>query len=272
MAAVILAAGRGQRMMPLTANCPKPLLKVHGKTLIDWQIQALCCAGVQQFFINTAYLGDKITEHFAKIPLPAPIHFSHEGHDFGQALETAGGISRLLPHLPEIFWITAADIFAPDFAFATSAHTTFAHSGDLAHLWLVPNPAHNPHGDFILSAQGRALNPTEPAAAPTADAISSTNTQTSTGASVHATPREGVVKTYTYGAIALVRRELFLPPWHLIPVGNPTGIVAPLAPLLRRAAAAQRVGASLLRSAWTDVGTPERLAALNATPLTLPPT
>ena len=107
----------------------------------------------------------------------------------------------------------------------------------LAHLWLVPNPAHHPRGDFGLSPDGLALN---------------------LGAE-HPGPR------YTYSTIALLRAELFGPPWCDIPAGNPQGDAAPLGPLLRRAMDAGRVSAQLYEGRWTDVGTPERLAALNTT-------
>src|SRR3990167_8693814 len=86
------------------------------------------------------------------------ISYSHEGRDFGGALETAGGIARALPLLGDIFWLAAGDVFAPDFRFDVAAAEAFAASGMLAHLWLVPNPAHNPHGDFGLSPDGLALN------------------------------------------------------------------------------------------------------------------
>ena len=155
--------------------------------------------------------------------------------DFGGALETAGGIARALPRLGPVFWLAAGDVFAPDFVFDSAAVQTFAARGQLAQLWLVPNPAHNPRGDFGLSEQGLALN----------------------------LPADDPAPRYTYSTIALLRAELFAPPWWDIPRGNPGGIKAPLAPLLRRAMDAGRVSASLYTGRWTDVGTPERLAELN---------
>ena len=82
------------------------------------------------------------------------ISYSHEGVDFGGALETAGGIARALPQLGPVFWLAAGDVFAPDFVFDAQAVQAFEASGHLAHLWLVPNPAHNPRGDFGLSGKG----------------------------------------------------------------------------------------------------------------------
>ena len=242
--ALLLAAGRGERMRPLTDTTPKPLLRVQGQPLLQWHLQALASAGVEKVVINTAWLGEQISNHFSSIFELQPfkhvrqqlsISYSHEGQDFGAALETAGGIARALPLLGDIFWLAAGDVFAPDFVFAPEAAQAFAASDQLAHLWLVPNPEHHPRGDFGLTPAGIALN------LPDADP----------------TPR------YTYSTIALLRAQLFAPPWCDIAPGNPHGVAAPLAPLLRRAMDAGRVGASLYTGRWTDVGTPERLQALN---------
>ena len=248
--ALILAAGRGERMRPLTDHTPKPLLPVRGCPLMQWWVDALARGGVREIVVNTAWLGEQIESHFgpqrlldgreqlSKNDWPA-IHFSSEGRDFGRALETAGGIARALPQLApgaqDVFWVLAGDIFAPDFRFDAADAEAFAASSMLAHLWLVPNPAHNARGDFGLSPEGLALNlpPGDPA------------------------PR------YTYSTIALLRAELFTPPWCDIPPGNPQGVKAPLAPLLRRAMDNGRVSAQLYTGRWTDVGTPERLAELN---------
>ncbi len=242
--ALLLAAGRGERMRPLTDHTPKPLLPVRGKPLLQWHLQALCEAGVEQVVINTAWLGAQISDRFSSVfglqrlsgkREQLSISYSHEGVDFGGALETAGGIARALPRLGPVFWLAAGDVFAPDFVFDSAAVQTFAASSQLAHLWLVPNPAHNLRGDFGLSEQGLALN----------------------------LPADDPAPRYTYSTIALLRAELFAPPWCDIPSGNPGGIKAPLAPLLRRAMDAGRVSASLYTGRWTDVGTPERLAELN---------
>ena len=242
--ALLLAAGRGERMRPLTDTTPKPLLAVQGLPLLQWHLQALQEAGVRRAVINTAWLGAQISERFSHVfgsqrlagaREPLSISYSHEGVDFGGALETAGGIARALPQLGPVFWLAAGDVFAPDFVFDSAAAEAFAASDRLAHLWLVPNPAHNPRGDFGLSEAGLALNlaPGDPA------------------------PR------YTYSTVALLRADLFAAPWCDIPPGNPQGIQAPLAPLLRRAMDHGRVGAALYTGRWTDVGTPERLAELN---------
>jgi N-acetyl-alpha-D-muramate 1-phosphate uridylyltransferase len=243
--ALLLAAGRGERMRPLTDTTPKPLLAVQGQPLLQWHLQALHAAGVERVVINTAWLGEQISDRFSNVfglqrlldkRGELLISYSHEGLDFGGALETAGGIARALPQLGPVFWLAAGDVFAPDFVFDSAAVKAFEASGHLAHLWLVPNPAHNPRGDFGLSAQGLALN--LPAGDPA--------------------PR------YTYSTIALLRAELFAPPWCDISPGNPGGIKAPLAPLLRRAMDNGRVSAEIYAGRWTDVGTPERLAELNS--------
>ena len=242
--ALVLAAGRGERMRPLTDSTPKPLLQVQGRPLLQWHLQALANAGVSRVVINTAWLGEQIPAYFSDKNGVKPIwdkrkqlsiSYSQVGVDFGGALETAGGIARALPQLGPVFWLAAGDVFAPDFVFDSAAVQAFAASDQLAHLWLVPNPAHNPRGDFGLSSQGLALN----------------------------LPADDPAPRYTYSTIALLRAELFAPPWCDIPPGNPLGVKAPLAPLLRCAMDAGRVSASLYGGRWTDVGTPERLAELN---------
>ena len=239
--ALLLAAGRGERMRPLTDHTPKPLLAVQGRPLLEWHLRALQAAGVRQVVVNTAWLGEQISSHFGLQPLldkreQLSISYSHEGRDFGRALETAGGIARALPQLGPVFWLAAGDVFAPDFRFEPEAARRFADGTALAHLWLVPNPPHNPRGDFGLSPEGLALN----------------------------LPAGDDAPRYTYSTIALLRAELFAPPWCDIPPGNPDGVAAPLAPLLRRAMDAGRVSAQRYTGRWTDVGTPERLAQLNA--------
>ncbi len=246
---MLLAAGRGERMRPLTDQTPKPLLPVRGKPLMQWAMEALARGGVGRLVINTAWLGEQLETALgaAFVPefaatRPVPICYSHEGRDFGAALETAGGIARALPllcpvkadeHSGGIFWLLAGDVFAPDFVFAPASVERFVASDKLAHIWLVPNPAHNPNGDFGLSPDGLALN-------------------------------QASLK-YTYSTIGLYRRALFLPPWCSIAAGNPRGIKAPLAPMLRAAVDNSRVSAELYRGEWTDVGTPQRLQQLNGT-------
>ena len=239
--ALILAAGRGERMRPLTDSCPKPLLAVRGKPLMQWHMEALARGGCTGLVVNTAWLGAQITSHFGPArPFDGgrmlSISYSNEQADFGGALETAGGIARSLPLLQaggqDVFWLVAGDVYAPDFRFDPAAVQRFEASNALAHLWLVPNPAHNPRGDFGISPDGLALNQADG-------------------------------ERYTYSTIGLYRAALFAEPFCAIPQGNPGGIKAPLAPLLRRAMDEGRVGASLYMGRWTDVGTPERLAELN---------
>lgn len=241
---MVLAAGRGERMRPLTDTTPKPLLPVRGKPLLQWHVDALARGGFCDIVINTAWLGEQIPGHFGLQPLsdlrqPLSISYSHEGQDFGGALETAGGIVRALPRLSDLFWVLAGDVFAPDFAFTQAAVARFAASDKLAHLWLVPNPAHNAGGDF-----GLAPDPATPG--------------------LQLAVNQAEVK-YTYSTIGLYRRELFEPPWCDILPGNPQGTAEPLAPLLRRAIDAGRVSAELYTGPWVDVGTPERLKELDTT-------
>jgi MurNAc alpha-1-phosphate uridylyltransferase len=257
---MLLAAGRGERMRPLTDACPKPLLQVQGKPLMQWHLEALQRGGCRQVVINTAWLEDQIIQAFNGHLAPKPLcnkgkqlltleqmtlQYSTEGRDFGAALETAGGICRALPLLfppanpagRDVFWVLAADVFTPSFVFSAEAVARFAASGKLAHLWLVPNPAHNPRGDFGLDgATGLALN----------------------------LPKDDPQPRYTYSTIGLYHRSFFLPPWCDVPPGNPQGVKAALGPLLRAAMDQGQVSAEIYAGPWTDVGTPERLAQLNA--------
>lgn len=268
--ALILAAGRGERMRPLTDHTPKPLLPVRGKPLMQWAMEALVRGGFTELVVNTAWLEEQIAAHFedeidlqpayllpdkllkseqnaamTAMTRTAHLRYSHEGRDFGGALETAGGIVRALPMLCEsesdadsdkVFWVLAGDVFAPDFFFSQDAVDKFKTSGKLAHIWLVPNPEHNQKGDFGISAAGLALNDAGAAGL-----------------------------SYTFSTIALYRKSLFSLPFCDISAGNPGGVKAALAPLLRKAIAQQQVSAELYTGTWTDVGTPERLAQINST-------
>jgi MurNAc alpha-1-phosphate uridylyltransferase len=229
--AMILAAGRGERMRPLTDTTPKPLLEVAGKPLMQWPMEALAAGGFTGLVVNTAWLGEQIEAHFGERFEASTIAYSHEGRDFGGALETAGGIVRALPLLGDIFWVVAGDVFAPDFKFTREAVERFAISGRLAHLWLVPNPPHNPKGDFGIAPDGNALSE--------------------------------CAQKDTFSTIALYRAGLFASPYCDIASGNPQGTNAALAPLLRDAMKAGRVSAERYTGRWADVGTPERLAELN---------
>ena len=236
--AMLLAAGRGERMRPLTDTCPKPLLQVQGRPLLQHHLQALAQAGVRRAVVNTGWLGEQIPARFGARFAPdtggEPLHLAYSPEP-EQALETAGGIARALPLLDTVFWLAAGDVYAPDFDFPFEAAREFAASGRLAHLWLVPNPEHHPRGDFGVDELGLACD------WPEGDAR----------------PRQ------TYGTIALLRAELFAAPWCDIPPGNPDGWRVPLVAPLRPAMAAGQVSASLYAGRWTDVGTPERLQRLN---------
>ena len=226
---MILAAGRGERMRPLTDNCPKPLLPLKGKPLMGYHLDAFGRGGFRDVVVNTAWLGEKIEDHYGhETPEGVRITFSHEGRDFGGALETAGGIARALPLLDEVFWIVAGDVYMPQFLFTRADYDRFDASGKLAHLFLVPNPPHNPKGDFGLSADGLALNQAD--------------------------------VRHTYSTTALFRKAFF----DALPAGNPEGQKVALAPLLRQAMDREQVSAELYTGPWTDVGTPERLASLDA--------
>ena len=235
---MVLAAGRGERMRPLTDAIPKPLLPVRGQPLMQWPMQGLARGGFTRQLVNTAWLGEQIPAYFGdRVTWPGlpevQISYSHEGQDFGQALETAGGIVRALPLLDEVFWVVAGDVFAPDFVFTAQAVQRFAASPALAHLWLVPNPAHNPGGDFGLSATGQVLN----------------------------LPKGAAGRDHTFSTIALYKKAFFADCG--VPVGNPQGAALALAPLLRAAMDRGQVTGEVYAGDWTDVGTPERLAQLN---------
>jgi len=218
MKAMLLAAGRGERLRPLTDRTPKPLLEVRGEPLIGWHLRALARAGVREVVINLAWLGGQIRARVgdgARYGLAVQYSAEPEG-----ALETGGGIFQALPLLgPGPFLVVNGDTYT-DIEFARLAIAP----GELAHLVLVPNPAHHPRGDFAL--------------------------------------RDGLVQAegeprLTYSGVGVYRPELF--------AGCQPGRF-PLLPLLQQAIAARALGGELHRGAWTDVGTVERLAALNGAP------
>jgi MurNAc alpha-1-phosphate uridylyltransferase len=232
MKAMILAAGRGERMRPLTDATPKPLLEVAGQPLMQWPMEALAAGGFTEVVVNTAWLGEQIEAYFGHRFGASSITYSHEGRDFGGALETAGGIVRALPLLGDAFWVVAGDVFAPDFRFTHEAAQRFINSGRLAHLWLTPNPPHHPQGDFGIAADDSALSE-----AP---------------------------QKFTFSTIALYRAALFATPHCGIEYGNPQGTRMALGPLLREAMRSGQVSAELHEGRWIDVGTPERLAQLRS--------
>jgi N-acetyl-alpha-D-muramate 1-phosphate uridylyltransferase len=232
MKAIILAAGRGERMRPLTDHTPKPLLKVHGKPLIEWHLEALAHGGVCEVVVNTAWLEERIEQALGDgARWGLRITYSMEGRDHGGALETAGGIAKALPWLVEhdddCFWLLSGDIFAPDFVIDAAAAQRFREGKQLAHLWLVPNPPYHPRGDFGIDTNGFAL----------ADSAGSDG------------------QRYTYANFALCRAALCT---HIVP-----GTRLALGPLLFDAARAHRISAEVYRGAWENVGTPEQLSALN---------
>ena len=218
-------------MRPLTDHTPKPLLEVQGKPLMQWHLEAMAREGFDDVLVNTAWLDGQIEARFGDT-----VRYSHEGRDFGAALETAGGIVRAMPALDTVFWVLAGDIFAPDFLFSKARFDTFLRSDLLAHIWLVPNPEHNPDGDFGLDpVSGLALN----------------------------LPKAAGLARYTYSTIGIYRKALFMPPYCAIPPGNPSGTKAALAPVMRAAMDQAKIGAEIYTGRWTDVGTPQRLEQLN---------
>jgi N-acetyl-alpha-D-muramate 1-phosphate uridylyltransferase len=229
MKAIILAAGRGERMRPLTDHTPKPLLEVRGRRLIEWHLLALAQAGVRDVVVNTAWLEEQFPAVLGDgSRYGLRIAYSMEGHDHGGALETAGGIAKALPLLAagpdDVFWVVSGDVFVPDFGFDSTHARNFQERGQLAHLWLVPNAPHHPRGDFGIDPEGFAV--------------------------LDAPER------YTWSSLALMRPGLV--------AAVPPGTRAALRPCLEAAIREQRVSAEQWAGAWTDVGTPERLAALES--------
>ena len=233
MKAIILAAGRGERMRPLTDACPKPLLRVRGKALIEWHLSALARGGVREVVINTAWLEEQIVAALgdgARFGLA--IRYSLEGRDHGGALETAGGLKKALPLLAlaadEPFWYVAADVFAPAFDFGAAASAAIR-PGQLGHLWMVANPPQHPGGDFGIGDDGLAL-----------------------------AGRPGA--SFTWSGIGIFR-----PGFVTEPMGDfEAGAKARLRPYLDAAIARRRLGATRWTGDWADVGTPQRLRALDA--------
>jgi MurNAc alpha-1-phosphate uridylyltransferase len=221
MRALILAAGRGERMRPLTNELPKPLLPAGGQPLIDYHIQALARAGIRELVVNLSWHGEKLRAYLGDgTRYGVTFAFSDEGPE---PLETGGGVFHALPLLgPGAFWVVNGDI-ACDYRFTARQLP----AGTLAHLVVVPNPPHNPRGDFLLAGGLIAADP--PAASTTAHR--------------------------TFAGISVLDPRLFAAAGH----GK-----FPLAPLLRAAAARGEVSGEEHLGRWTDVGTPERLAALDA--------
>jgi MurNAc alpha-1-phosphate uridylyltransferase len=229
MKALILAAGRGERMRPLTDTTPKPLLHVRGKALIEWHLEALARGGVREVVINTAWLEQQfpaVLGDGARWGLR--IRYSTEGRDHGGALETAGGVAKALPWLGEVFWLVSADIFAPGFAFDAGVAAGFARTALLAHLWLVPNPDFHADGDFGIGADGYGL-----ADGPGPDG-----------------------QRWTYANVALCHAALC--------AGIAPGTKAALGPLLYAGMRRRRITVQPYRGEWHNVGTPAQLESLRS--------
>ena len=216
MKTMLLAAGRGERMRPLTDQCPKPLLPVAGKPLIVHHLERLAAAGFTDVVINLSWLGEQIAAALGDgSRYGVGISYSREPWP---ALETGGGIFNALPLLgTEPFLLVNGDVYCDvDFGSLQLAPQ------DLGQLVLVPNPAHHPQGDFCLQA-GRIV--------------------------------EQGGERLTYAGIAVLRAELF--------AGAQAGRF-PLLPWLNQARGAGRLGGQRHSGRWLDIGTPERLAQLDA--------
>jgi MurNAc alpha-1-phosphate uridylyltransferase len=213
---MILAAGRGERMRPLTLGRPKPLLEAGGHRLIEYHLAALERQGIAEVVINLSWLGEQVREVLGDgRRLGIAIRYSEEGPE---PLGTGGGIFRALPLLGDgPFLVVNGDVWS-DFDLGTLRRP----AGSLAHLVLVENPPHHPGGDYSLDATG----------------------------SIHALPNR-----LTYAGISVLDPALF--------AGCAPGGFA-LKPLLDRAMQAGKLTGQRHPGAWTDVGTPERLAALDA--------
>jgi MurNAc alpha-1-phosphate uridylyltransferase len=153
MKAMILAAGRGERLRPLTDTLPKPLVSVAGKPLIEYHLEKLALLGVTEVVINQAWLGHKLPEMLGNCSRwGLQISYSDET----SALETAGGIKQALPLLgDEPFLVINGDIFIDYLPDMTAAYQRVCQGKALGYLWLVDNPSHHPVGDFAIAAQGQ---------------------------------------------------------------------------------------------------------------------
>lgn len=231
MQAMVLAAGRGERMRPLTDTTPKPLLHVRGKPLLQWHLEALAQAGFTSVVINVAYLGDQIVKFVGDgQDYGLRVRYSHEPSD---ALETAGGIAQAQPWadatgqlVSPLFFVINADVWtdwprrrANEIRDMMLAKSPAPH----CHLVLVDNPSQHPNGDFRLQ-----------------DGLVAEKTG---GPSL------------TFSGIGVYDHRMF--------TSIPRGARAPLAPLLFQAIAEGRCGGEHYAGTWSDVGTPERLAQLN---------
>jgi len=225
----LLAAGRGERMRPLTDELPKPLLTIKNKSLLAWHLEALSAAGLKEVVINHAWLGNKIEEALGNgSQFDLNITYSPET----SALETAGGIRKALPLLnpSDYFLVINGDVFSPNLPIQGLLEQVTSLRGipnkPLAHLLMVPNPIQHPEGDFYLKDSQVANESLEGA------------------------------EKLTFSGIGLYHRDLFKD----VELNAPTK----LAPLLREAMAKNRVSGEKYAGPWHDVGTPQRLQELNA--------
>ena len=228
MRALIFAAGKGERMRPLTESTPKPLLAVGGKPLIEWHLEKLAAAGIAEVVINIAWLADRFEPALGDgSRWGLRLHYSYEG---AEPLETGGGMLQALRWLGDApFLAVNGDIWS-DHDFANLPKQP----PGLVHLVMVDNPVQHPGGDFALDDEGR----------------------------LHS---EGETRL-TFAGIGVYRREL-LEGWRGIvgdaPGANETPPRFKLAPLLRAAMRSGRATGEHHRGRWTDVGTPERLTQLD---------
>lgn len=224
MKAMILAAGRGERMRPLTDHTPKPLLQAGGKPLIVWHIERLVAAGFADIVVNCAWLGERLQAVLGDgSRVGARLLWSAES----PALETAGGIARALPALgPEPFLVVNGDVWCDwDFRQARQSAAALAATRTRAWLLLVDNPAHNPNGDFGLDAGGRV------------QALSSR------------------LPALTFSGIGVYCPHFF----QTVSGQEP----AALAPVLRQAISHSEVIGARHEGVWMDIGTPQRLQQLD---------
>ncbi|MEE4300027.1 MAG: nucleotidyltransferase family protein [Pseudomonadales bacterium] len=222
--AMILAAGRGERLRPLTDRVPKPLVPLAGRTLVDHHLERLAAIGIRRVVVNLHHLGEQIREHvLAHSPPRLTVHFSEEP----ELLETAGGIRSALPLLGDApFLVVNGDVFS-DFDLA---RLLSGPGPSLAHLVMVPAPPWVTHGDFDLAREPARAEARAPLAL-------------------------GAAARLTYAGIGVYDPAFF--------AGMEAGVL-PLRPLLDAAIAAGRVSGEVHRGIWEDIGTPERLARAQA--------
>ena len=259
MKAMILAAGAGRRMRPLTNVTPKPLLEVGGKPLIEHHIARLSAAGFKEIVVNVSHLGQQLIDFLGDgSQWQVAISISSE-----QApLETAGGIIQALPHFGDApFLLVNGDVFT-DYPFAQLRETVPAERG--AHIVLVPNPAHCPEGDFLLS--DRRVKDL-PVAGDSSDATQNEASEQPSLPDANLSLGRHRVSALAQSATSSVNGGSAT--YSGIGVYDP-GLFAdcapgkrPLKPLLDSAIADGALTGELYQGVWEDVGTPERLAALN---------